>query len=62
VPFSGNPAELFNDILTDIAKIEQFVRGAGEASFEDDDAISYAVKYALLRISEGGAPVGRQGA
>jgi uncharacterized protein with HEPN domain len=51
VPFSGNRAELFNDILTDIAKIGQFVRGAGEASFEHDDAISYTVKYAL-RISE----------
>jgi uncharacterized protein with HEPN domain len=52
VPFRNDPAELLNDILTDIAKVEQFTRGADQANFERDDQIAYAVKYALLRISE----------
>lgn len=52
MPFRNDPAELLNDILTDIANIEQFTQGADEASFERNDQVAYAVKYALLRISE----------
>ncbi len=52
MPFRNDPAELLNDILTDIANIEQFTQGADQTSFELNDQVAYAVKYALLRISE----------
>jgi uncharacterized protein with HEPN domain len=60
VPFRNDPAELLNDILTDIAKVEQFTRGADQANFERDDQIAYAVKYALLRISEAAHRLGEK--
>jgi uncharacterized protein with HEPN domain len=52
VPFSGDPATLLNSILDDIAKIEEFTQGVDRRIFEEDDRVAYAVKYALLRISE----------
>ena len=52
MPFSGDPSTLLDSILDDIAKIEQFTRGVDRQSFEEDDRVAYAVKYALLRISE----------
>jgi uncharacterized protein with HEPN domain len=52
VPFSGDPATLLNSILIDLAKIEQFTQGVDRQVFEEDDQVAYAVKYALLRISE----------
>ncbi|MFN0102553.1 MAG: DUF86 domain-containing protein [Bryobacteraceae bacterium] len=38
--------------MADIAKIERFMQGADRTGFEQDDQVAYAVKYALLRISE----------
>ena len=52
MPFRDTPAKLLEDILTDIAKIERFMQGVDYAAFEQDDQVAYAVKYALLRISE----------
>ncbi|SPF56694.1 hypothetical protein SBA4_910018 [Candidatus Sulfopaludibacter sp. SbA4] len=52
VPFSGDPAKLLDDILTDIARIERFTQGVDRTIFEGDEQVAYAVKYALLRISE----------
>ncbi len=52
MPFSGDPATLLNSILDDIAKIEEFTQGVDRRIFEEDDRMAYAVKYALLRISE----------
>lgn len=52
MPFRDTPAKLLEDILTDIAKIERFMQGVDHAAFEQDDQVAYAVKYALLRISE----------
>jgi uncharacterized protein with HEPN domain len=52
VPFSGDPAKLLDGILADIAKIERFTQGVDHTVFEEDDQVAYAVKYALLRISE----------
>lgn len=51
--FSGDPAKLLDGILDDIAKIERFMDGVDHTVFERDDKVAYAVKYALLRISEG---------
>ena len=50
--FSGNSAKLLEGILADIAKIERFMEGVDHTVFEQDDQVAYAVKYALLRISE----------
>lgn len=52
MPFSGNPAKLLEGILADIAKIERFMQGVDRTVFEQDEQVAYAVKYALLRISE----------
>jgi uncharacterized protein with HEPN domain len=52
VPFSGDPAKLLDGILADIVRIERFTQGANPTTFEEDDQVAYAVKYALLRISE----------
>jgi uncharacterized protein with HEPN domain len=61
VPFSGDPATLLNSILDDIAKIEQFTQGVDRRGFEEDDRVAYAVKYALLRISEAAHRLGDRG-
>ena len=52
MPFRNDPGALFKDILSDIAKIEEFTANVEPGSFESDDQTAYAVKYALLRISE----------
>ena len=61
MPFSGDPATLLNSILDDIAKIGQFTQGVDRRIFEDDDRVAYAVKYALLRISEAAHRLGDRG-
>jgi uncharacterized protein with HEPN domain len=62
VPFSGDPAKLLEGILADIAKIERFTRGVDHTVFEEDDQVAYAVKYALLRISEAAHRLGNTAA
>ena len=62
MPFSGHPEELLNDILNDIAKIQEFTEDIDQASFERDDQTAYAVKYALLRISEAAHRLGTRAA
>ena len=52
VPFSGDPAKLLDGILADIDRIERFTQGIDHSTFDEDDQVAYAVKYALLRISE----------
>lgn len=52
MPSSESPENLLEGILTDIGKIERFMHGINHTVFEEDDQVAYAVKYALLRISE----------
>ena len=60
MPFSGDPATLLNSILLDIVKIQQFTRGVDRQIFDQDDRVAYAVKYALLRISEAAHRLGER--
>ena len=61
MPFSGDPSKLLSGILADISRVEYFTRGMNQQAFEKDDRTAYAVKYALLRISEAAYRLGEKG-
>jgi uncharacterized protein with HEPN domain len=44
------------DILDNIGRIEYFARGLDAKSFAGDDRVVFAVKYALIIVSEAAAP------
>jgi uncharacterized protein with HEPN domain len=49
---SSDSIKSLKDILADIASIEQFTQGIDLKTFDENKQVTYAVKYALLRISE----------
>lgn len=55
---SNDPIQRFTDILEAIERIEQFTSGLTAAEFAANDQVTYAVKYALLVISEATAKLG----
>ena len=56
---SKDPAQRFEDILRNIGQIERFTAGMELKSFSADQQAVYAVKYALLVISEAAVKLGR---
>jgi uncharacterized protein with HEPN domain len=55
---SSDPAQRFLDILENIGRIEHFTRGLNSKSFADDETVVFAVKYALMIVSEAAAKLG----
>jgi uncharacterized protein with HEPN domain len=55
---SSDPAQRFADITENIDRIEQFTKGLSAATFAASDQVTFAVKYALLVISEATAKLG----
>ena len=45
MPFSGDPVNLLNGILEDIANIEKFTQGADRRVFEQNVQAGYAAKF-----------------
>ena len=52
---SSDPAQRFQDILDNIARIERFTAGLNLESFLEDEEKIFAVQHALLIISEAAA-------
>jgi uncharacterized protein with HEPN domain len=55
---SSNPVQRFTDIIDNIDHVEQFTRGLNAKSFAANDQVVFAVKYALMIISEATAKPG----
>lgn len=55
---SSDPAQRFLDILENIGRIEHFTQGLDAKSFADDETVVFAVKYALMIVSEAAAKLG----
>jgi len=55
---SSDPIQRFEDILFNVGRIYQFTSGMDAASFATSEQVVYAVKYALLTISEAAAKLG----
>jgi uncharacterized protein with HEPN domain len=55
---SSDPVQRFADIIENIDRIEQFTKGLSAATFAANDQVTFAVKYALLVISEATAKLG----
>jgi uncharacterized protein with HEPN domain len=55
---SSDPVQRFHDILDNIARIERFTAGMELETFSEDEAKIFAVKHALLIISEAAAKLG----
>ncbi len=55
---SSNPAQRFEDILDNIARIERFTAGLHVESFIHDEEKLFAVQHALLIISEAATKLG----
>lgn len=55
---SSDPVQRFTDIVENIDRIEQFVKGLDAATFAANDQVTFAVKYALMVISEATAKLG----
>jgi uncharacterized protein with HEPN domain len=55
---SSNPVQRFQDILDNIARIEQFTASLSLEKFISDEEKLYAVQHALLIISEAAAKLG----
>lgn len=55
---SSDPVQRFTDIVEAIGRIEQFTSGLNATSFAANDQVTYAVKYALMIISEATAKLG----
>jgi len=53
---SSDPVQRFEDILENIARIEGFTAGMDLEAFTQNTQALYAVKYALLTISEAAPP------
>jgi uncharacterized protein with HEPN domain len=55
---SSNPAQRFQDILDNVARIERFTAGQTLERFVEDEEKVFAVKHALLIISEAAVKLG----
>jgi uncharacterized protein with HEPN domain len=55
---SNDPAQRFTDILDSIDHVEEFTRGLNAKTFTANDQVIFAVKYALVIISEATAKLG----
>ncbi len=55
---SNDPVQRFTDIIDNINHVAQFTRGLTAATFAANDQVIFAVKYALLIISEATAKLG----
>jgi uncharacterized protein with HEPN domain len=55
---SSDPARRFQDILDNIARIRRFTERSNAADFADDEQLIFAVKHALLIISEAAVKLG----
>ena len=55
---SSDPIQRFQDILDNIACIEEFTSGMDLAAFSRNNQAVYAVKHALLIISEAAKKLG----
>jgi hypothetical protein len=58
---SNHPVQRFEDILDNIARIEGFTAGMDGGAFVENEQALFAVKHALLIISESGGEVWRFG-
>jgi uncharacterized protein with HEPN domain len=55
---SNDPVQRFTDILDHIDHVEAFTRGLNAKTFAANDQVIFAVKYALVIISEATAKLG----
>jgi uncharacterized protein with HEPN domain len=55
---SSDPVQRFTDIIDHIDHVEQFTRGLNAKTFAANDQVIFAVKYALMIISEATAKLG----
>ena len=55
---SSNPIQRFHDILDNIARIERFTVGLNVETFVNTEQALFAVKHALLIISEAAVKLG----
>ena len=55
---SSDPVRRFLDIVENISRIEHFTHGLDAKSFASDDRAIFAVKYALMIISETAVKLG----
>jgi uncharacterized protein with HEPN domain len=55
---SSDPVQRFTDIIDHIDHVEQFTIGLNAETFATNDQVIFAVKYALLIISEATAKLG----
>jgi uncharacterized protein with HEPN domain len=55
---SSDPVQRFTDIIDHIDRVEQFTKGLNAKTFGANDQVIFAVKYALVIISEAGAKLG----
>jgi len=55
---SSDPVQRFTDIIENIDRIEQFTKGLNAAAFAANDQVTFAVKYALMVISEATTKLG----
>ena len=58
---SSDPVQRFEDILENIARIEEFTAGMDLLTFSQNTQALYAVKHALLVISEAAKKLGDVG-
>lgn len=59
---SGDPVQRFTDILASIERIEHVTSGLDAQTFAANNQVVYAVKYALMVISEAAAKLGDRAA
>jgi uncharacterized protein with HEPN domain len=55
---SSDPVQRFTDIIDQIDHVEQFTQGLNAKTFPANDQVVFAVKYALMVISEATAKLG----
>lgn len=55
---SSDPVQRFADIIENIDRIEQFTKGLSAATVAANDQVTFAVKYALMIISEATTKLG----
>lgn len=55
---SSDPAQRFTDIIANIEHIERFTEGLNATTFASNEQVVFAVKYALMIISEAAAELG----
>jgi uncharacterized protein with HEPN domain len=55
---SSDPVQRFQDIIDNIARTERFTAGLNSQTFAENEQTIYAVKHALLIISEAAVKLG----